>query len=248
MTSNAVVLPAYNDVSACAVQPWPVQHQALAPDTLRYSARCRQLEELGGDCYAFIALPGDRLALFIADASGKGLPAAVSVAGVESSLRTAIAFAGDDAAAVVDVINRQLYACSEAGGYATLFLGVFDQATGTLHYVNAGHNPPLLVRRDGTITLLDAAGLPAGMFPDSTYAEVMVQLKPGDLVVAYTDGVTEATDADGEELGLERVARVAAESLEQHPDRVAQRIFDTMDEFSIGQQRDDATVLVLRVN
>jgi phosphoserine phosphatase RsbU/P len=117
-----------------------------------------------------------------------------------------------------------------------------------LHYVNAGHNPPLLVRRDGAITLLDDAGFPVGMFPDSTYAEVMVQLRPGDLVVAYTDGVTEASDADGEELGLERVARVAAESLEQHPDRVAKSIFDTMDEFSVGQQRDDATVLVFRVD
>ena len=90
-------------------------------------------------------------------------------------------FADDDPAAVVDVVNRQLYACSETGRYATLFLGVFDQTTGVLHYVNAGHNPPLLVRRDGAITLLDDAGFPVGMFPDSTYAEVMVQLRPGDL-------------------------------------------------------------------
>ncbi len=247
MTSNPVVLPAYNDVAAaCAVQP--LTHQGPASHTLRYSACCRQLEELGGDCYGFIPLSGSCLALFIADASGKGLPAALSIAGVERSLRTAIAFAEDDPAAVVDVVNRQLYACSETGRYATLFLGVFDQATGTLHYVNAGHNPPLLVRRDGAITLLDDAGFPVGMFPDYTYAEVMVQLRPGDLVVAYTDGVTEASDADGEELGLERVARVAAESLEQHPDRVAKSIFDTMDEFSVGQQRDDATVLVLRVD
>ena len=114
--------------------------------------------------------------------------------------------------------------------------------------MNAGHNPPMVVRRDGPFLWLETGGLPVGMFADSVYAEGCCQLEPGDMVVAYTDGVIEASDADGEELGLERVARVAAESLEQHPDRVAKSIFDTMDEFSVGQQRDDATVLVFRVD
>ncbi len=247
MTSNPAIMEAYNDLAAtCAIPQRSMQHQTPAIGNLSYSARCRQLAELGGDCYGFIPLPDNRLALFIADASGKGLPAALSIAAVQSSLRTALALAGADPDAVVHAVNRQAHAWLRAGSYATLFFGVFDEATGTLRYVNAGHNPALLLRPDGSVSWLAATGLPVGMFPDSTYDEGRVQLRRGDLLVAYTDGVTEVTDPDGEELGVERLRRAASDSAARDADGVVHAIFTTMDEFSRRRQSDDATVLVLQ--
>jgi sigma-B regulation protein RsbU (phosphoserine phosphatase) len=249
MTSNPAIMEAYNDLAAaCAIQQRSMQHQTPAIGNASYSARCRQFAEMGGDCYGFITLPDNRLALFIADASGKGLPAALSIAGVQSSLRTVLAFAGADPAAVMDAVNRQAHARSEAGSYATLFFAIFDEATHTLHYVNAGHNPALLLRPDGSISWLPATGLPVGMFPDSTYAEAQVQLRRGDLLVAYTDGVTEVTDPDGEELGVERLLQAATENSARDAGEIVQAILQTMDEFSRGRQSDDATVLVLQTH
>jgi phosphoserine phosphatase RsbU/P len=248
MTSNAVVFTAYNDLAAaCAVQQRSMQRQSPESDRLSYSARCRQLAELGGDCYGFIPLPGNRLGLFVADASGKGLPAALAVAGVQSSLRTAVAFAGCDPAAVVDMVNRQTHACCDAGRYATLFFGIVDEATSTLRYISAGHNPALLLHRDGSASWLAATGLPVGMFAESGYAERAVQLSPGDRIVIYTDGVTEATDLQGRELGVEGLERAAIESSALEADEAVRAIFNAVDEFSHGQQADDSTVLVLQV-
>ena len=127
-----------------------------------------------------------------------------------------------------------------------MFFGVFDEATDTLRYVNAGHNPALLLRQDGSVSWLAATGLPVGMFPDSRYGEGVVQLRRGDLLIAYTDGLTEATDPDGEELGVERLRRAATENAAQDADGVVQAIFRSMDVFSCGRQSDDATVLVLQ--
>jgi phosphoserine phosphatase RsbU/P len=247
MTSTAWVSDVSGQLAAASeAQQHFTQHWPQAFDTVNYSARCRQLCELGGDCCGFIPLPGHRLGLFIADASGKGLPAALSIAGVQSSLRTAFAFAGCDLAAVINVVNREVHAWSEAGKFATLFFGVFDEATSTLRYVNAGHNPALVVRQDGSTPSLAATGLPVGMFADSTYEEVEVQLSRGDLLIAYTDGITEATDPAGEELGVERLRWAATDNPGQDAEGVVQAIFKTVDKFSRGRQDDDATVLVLQ--
>src|SRR5271165_5181500 len=192
MTGNAVVLESYNDLAAAgAVQQRFMQHGGTASERWRYCARCRQMCDVGGDCYDFIRLPNHRLAVAIADASGKGLAAALSISGLQSSLRTAVSFAGNDPAAVAEAVNRQVHASSLAGRYATLFLGVFDKMTRTLRYVNAGHNPPLVVRPDGRFAQLDAGGLPVGLFPNGEYSEGVVQLGPADVLIAYTDGITE---------------------------------------------------------
>ncbi len=195
--------------TACEVQQRFMQNLGPAIHTLSYSAECRQVRELGGDCYDFVPLPDDRLALAVGDASGKGLAAALMISNVQSSLRTALLFSGNDMAAMLGAVNRQVHASSLADRYATLFYGVFDEATCTLRYVNAGHNPPMLIRRDGAISWLEPGGAPVGMFSDWIYEEGGVQLHPGDLVVAYTDGVIEAVNPAGEEWGVE--------GLGQHP-------------------------------
>jgi sigma-B regulation protein RsbU (phosphoserine phosphatase) len=149
MMSEAVITETSNDwTAACEVQQRFMQYLAPTINTLSYSGRCRQVRELGGDCYDFLPLPHDRLALAIGDASGKGLPAALMISNVQSSLRTAAIFRGNDAAGILGAVNRQVYASSPSDRYATLFYGVIDVAARTLRYVNAGHNPPLILRRE----------------------------------------------------------------------------------------------------
>ena len=138
---------------------------------LDYGARCRQVRALGGDCYDFMTLTDDRLALVVGDASGKGLAAALMMASVQSSLRTAALFTANDLAALLKIVNIQAYNSSAADRYATLFYGVFDRAARTLRYVNAGHNPPAVLRDDGSVHWLEPSGAPVGMFPDSGYEE-----------------------------------------------------------------------------
>lgn len=220
------------------------------PDLVDYSAQCRQVRALGGDCYDFIPLTDNRLALAVGDASGKGLAAALMIANVQASLRTAALFSADDLAAVLKVVNHQAYTSSLADRYATLFYGVVDSETLTLRYVNAGHNPPVILRNDGAIQRLEPGGAPVGMFPDSNYQEMSVQLSPGDLVIIYTDGVVEATNPIGEEWGVDGFLTTAT-TWHQQPCKRAEDlvhlIFNSMDVFSDGHQNDDATLAVLHV-
>jgi len=248
MTSAAVLNQSYSQlIAACEVQQQFLEHRAPALDTLSYSARCRQMDEVGGDCYVFVPLSADRLAFAIADASGKGLPAALMISNVQSSLRTAALFVEHDAPAIVEAVNRQLCAAAPAGKYATLFYGVFDAATSTLRYVNAGHNPPMIVRRNSLVEWLEAGGVPVGMFADASYLAGSVQLERGDLLVAYTDGVVEAVNPDGEEWGVDGLRGAVANGPTRCADGVVDAIFTGMYGFSRGHQTDDATVVVLQV-
>jgi len=248
MTSNAVLTEAYSQLAAaCEVQQRFLQYDPPQLETLGYSAECRQLCEVGGDCYDFIPLADHRLAMAIGDASGKGVAAALMIASVQSSLRTAAVLTGGDAPAVVAAVNRQAQASSVAGRYATLFYGVFDGRSRTLQYVNAGHNPPLVIRCDGSVLRLQTGGVPVGMFADYAYAEGAVQLQSGDVIVTYTDGVIEALNSSGEEWGVEGLQRSAAKSREQSAEQVVSAIFEAMAEYADGCQIDDATIAVLRV-
>ncbi|HXN46033.1 MAG TPA: PP2C family protein-serine/threonine phosphatase [Bryobacteraceae bacterium] len=231
---------------ACDVQQRFMQNPAAAPDNLDYSARCRQAQELGGDCYDFVPLRDGCLAIAVGDASGKGLAAALMISNVQASLRTAALFHGNDGAATLGTVNRHVYATSLTDRYATLFYGVFDETAGSLRYVNAGHTPPIVIRRDGFAERLEAGGAPVGMFADWPYEEGAVQLDPEDLVVAYTDGVTEAENPLGEMWGVGGLLRAAAENRARSTGDIVKAIFRAMDEFTRGRQTDDATVVVVR--
>ena len=249
MTSNAVAIETFSEwTAACQVQQRFMQHEGPNINTLDYSARCRQLHELGGDFYDFVPLPDHCLAVAVGDASGKGLAAALMISNVQSSLRTATLLTDNDPAAALAAVNRQVYGSSLEDRYATLFYGVFDRATRTLRYVNAGHPPPMILRRDGSIVWLETGGAPVGMFPDWIYEEGAVQLKPGDKFLACTDGVIEAVSSDGEEWGVKGLLRAAAERDAPSADDMVHAIFTSMDEFSRGRQTDDATVVALRVH
>ncbi len=250
MTTNEMVVDVSQDwVLACDVQQGFMQAPRTVSNSFDYSARCRQVRALGGDCYNFIPLKDDCLALVVGDASGKGLAAALMIANVQSSLRTAALFIGDDLAALLKVVNHQAYASSSKDRYATLFYGVFDGSTRILRFVNAGHNPPVVIRRDGSMHCLETGGPPVGLFADSEYEEGSLQLATGDLVIAFTDGLIEATNQDGEEWGVQGLLEAAACAAQCSQDAgdLVNLSFNSMDDFSKGHQTDDATLAVVRV-
>jgi phosphoserine phosphatase RsbU/P len=143
-------------------------------------------------------------------------------------------------------VNHEVHATSLPDRYATLFYGVFDEATRTLQYINADHNPPMVIRRDRLVVRLESGGPPVGMFPNWTHEEGAVQFDTGDLVVAYTDGVTEIVNPAGEEWGRRRSTESSNRTSRTRADEMVAGIFRSMDEFSPGRQTDDATVIVLR--
>jgi phosphoserine phosphatase RsbU/P len=250
MTTDEMVVDVSQDwMLACDVQQGFMRVPRMASDFWDYSARCRQVRALGGDCYNFIPLKNRRLALVVGDASGKGLAAALMIANVQSSLRTAALFTEDDLAALFQVVNHQAYASSSEDRYATLFYGVFDASTRILRYVNAGHNPPVVIRRDGTMNWLETGGSPVGLFAASEYAEGIVKIETGDLLIAFTDGLTEATNQNGQEWGVQGLLKAAASGAQSFQDTgdLVNLIFHSMDEFSEGHQTDDATLAVVRV-
>ena len=251
MTTDDVVVDVSQDWAlACDVQQRFMRGPGWNTGSVDLSGRCRQVRALGGDCYYFMPLTDDRVTLVVGDASGKGLAAALMIASVQSSLRTAALFKGNDLAALLKIVNLQAYTSSLDDRYATVFYGVFDRETRTLRYVNAGHNPPAVLRDDGSVHWLEPSGSPVGMFLDSSYQESIFQLNPGDLVVAYTDGITETTNPEGEEWGVQGLLKATADCEPQclkAADEMVQAIFNSMDDFSKGCQTDDATLAVLRV-
>ena len=249
MITESVVVDVSQDwAAACGLQERFMEIPCAIAQRLAYNARCRQMRALGGDCFHFGPLPGRRVGLAVADASGKGLPAALIVANVQSSLRTAALFAPEDPATVVSAVNHQLHACSPVDRYATLFYAVFNENTRTLHYVNAGHNPAVVIRRGQAIVWLGASGPPVGLFAATVYQAPAVQLYPGDLIVAYTDGIVEANNTAGEEWGVEGLLAAIRGCRTLRPERIVEAAFGALDEFSGENQTDDATILAALVH
>ena len=249
MTTDEFVVDVSQDwLLACDVQQ-RFMHGSGTASNLDYSGRCRQVRALGGDCYDFIPLKNERLALVVGDASGKGLAAALMIANVQSSLRTAALFTGDDLGALLTAVNHQAYASSSEDRYATLFYGVFDGSTSILRYVNAGHNPPVVIRREGSIDCLETGGAPVGLFAESEYGEGSIKLETGDAVIAFTDGLIEATNQNGEEWGIQGLLKAATcgAQCSQDAGDFVNLIFNSMDDFSKEHQTDDATLALVRV-
>jgi sigma-B regulation protein RsbU (phosphoserine phosphatase) len=209
------------------------------------AARMLPATAMGGDFYDFIELPGGRIGLVMADVSGKGVPAAFFMAVARTNLN-ALAASASGPAQCLERTNDVLLTQNPMDLFVTVFYAVFDPATGHLAYANAGHNPPMLRRADGTVEMLsDATGLVLGMFP-STYDEQTAQLAPGDMLVLYTDGVTEAFNVEVQMYEEARLlAQVKAHRGGGAPAMVSS-IFDSVIGFSgAAPQSDDITVAVL---
>jgi phosphoserine phosphatase RsbU/P len=223
--------------------------RALLPATLPsmsgvgLAARWEPALAFGGDCYDALKLTDTHLAISIADVCGKGLPAALLMSNLLASLR---AFAASERAPrdVVTSVNRALCRQKDLRRFVTLFYALYDSSTRALTYTNAGHNPPLLLRRNGSCERLSSGGTVTGIFDESKYDEGRVTLEPGDRLVLFTDGITEARSPGGDEFddgGL-------LESLERcrhlDPQSMVDAIFHDVRAFADGPLQDDATAVV----
>jgi serine phosphatase RsbU (regulator of sigma subunit) len=202
--------------------------------------------EVGGDYFDHLDLGGGRLLLVIADVSGKGVPAALLMSGFRASLMSQdLARVAPEAIAarVNDFLNQSV----EPGKFVTAFIGVLDGASGRFAYVNAGHNPPVLLRAGGAVELLEAGGVILGIMPGSRYTGGEATLAPGDLVALYTDGVTEGADAANEMWGEERLSALLRSAAGTSAQAIASRIVREVRGFE-GERgpADDITVLVAK--
>jgi sigma-B regulation protein RsbU (phosphoserine phosphatase) len=207
----------------------------------------RPMREVAGDFYDFYDLADERLAVVIADVSGKGVPAALFMALSVTVLRFAMGL--DFAPAqLMDRSNQAIIANQGSKMFATAFAGYLDLQAGAMRFASAGHNPPLLYRAaTGRCEYLEVAGVAMGVFQSAEYDEELVALVPGDVLVLYTDGITEAIDEDEEEFGEEQLE----ELIVQHADRSAQEltnlIVDAVTDFTRGQGSfDDETLVVVK--
>ncbi len=204
---------------------------------------------VGGDYYDFIDVGDHRIGIALADVTGKGIAAALIMSAVQASLRI-IASDGDiPLTELVAKLNRFLHRSTASNSYATFFYAQLDERHRQLRYVNAGHNPPYLVRSVGEISELSTGGAVIGLFPHLSYDEATVDLEPGDVVVAFTDGVTEALNANEEEFGEERLKDLLRHVVHLSAGEISSAIASELRNWiQDAAQYDDLTFLVLKVN
>jgi serine phosphatase RsbU (regulator of sigma subunit) len=202
--------------------------------------------EVGGDYYDYFDLGRGRVLLVIADVSGKGVPAALLMSGFRASLMSQDT-TNDEPDVLARRVNAFLHRSVEPGRFVTAFFGFLDVNSGRFVYVNAGHNPPLLLRADGTLERLCEGGLILGFMPDPPFMRGEITVERGDLLVLYTDGVTEGVDATNEQFGEERlVASVRTARTDSSSDLAHQIVREVRSfEGALGHA-DDVTVLVVR--
>lgn len=207
----------------------------------------RPARHIGGDYFDFLELEGgERLGLVVGDVSGKGVPAALLVSTLHSSLRLLaerIAICPE----LFSRLNEHILDSSAPNKFITLFVAELDPRRGEISYVNAGHNPGLVLRAGGVVEQLGSGGLPLGLLPGASYRIESISLEPGDLLCLYSDGITEAAAPDDEEFGLERLAELIAEGRDLPIDELRSRIGEAVSLFAAGApQADDQTLLLLR--
>lgn len=202
-------------------------------------------EEVSGDYYDFLERKDGSVAIALADVSGKGIPAALIMASLRAAFRLE-AGDGDDPARLCRSLNAFLFASTRQMEFATGVFGFLDAAHRRFHYCNAGHNPPAVLRKDGSLEWLESGGMVLGAFPEVEYEGGSVDLEPGDQVVLYTDGVTEAHPGNHEEFGTERLVEVLRATRGRHPEEVTDAIVSAVRAFVSGPLPDDLTLVVIQ--
>jgi sigma-B regulation protein RsbU (phosphoserine phosphatase) len=242
-------------------------------ENLEVHGFCRPARTVSGDYYDFLGLNSDKLMLAVGDISGKGISAALMMATIHSAVRAysiedmaalrepaAMAVAGGTGlmlasearerevspAALLTLLNHQLYESTPAAKYATLFLGIYDGARRRLTYANGGHLPPILISEDGSSRLLDCGGTVVGLFDNLSFPEETVELRPGDVLLAYSDGVTEPENDYGE-FGEERLIQLVRSNRHLPLERITEIVTAAVEDW-IGdnEQPDDVTLVLAR--
>jgi len=229
-----------------------VQSRLLPQDapklpTLECAGKCIQTRAVGGDYYDFLDFGSGKLGLVLADISGKGISSALLMANLQASLRGQYALALEDLPRLLRSVNYLFYKNTESNNYATMFFSMYDDESRTLRYVNCGHNPPFLLRAGGSVDQLDSTATVLGLFEewDCTVAEK--KLAADDVLLIYTDGISEAAPGeDAEEFGEDRLIA----EMKAHRCKGANEILDgivaEVQRFSQGEQADDMTLIVAR--
>lgn len=213
--------------------------------TLELAARCIQARSVGGDYYDFLDLGPQQVGMVLADVSGKGIHAALLMANLQAHLRSQSGISPQDPLRALRQVNHMLWKSTDAGFFATLFLGVYSDNSRRLTFVNCGHNPPICLRRDGSVEMLAATATVLGAFEEWECALGRTQLAPGDLLVAYSDGITEASRGE-DQYGEERLVQLVRDHAQRSAEEVARAILDSVQEFGAGEQSDDLTLMVAR--
>jgi sigma-B regulation protein RsbU (phosphoserine phosphatase) len=203
--------------------------------------------QIGGDYYDFIPCSDGRLVIALGDVSGKGTSAALLMSSLHAAVHAQVASCRP-ITETLGAVNRYLADNTPANRFVTLFYAELDPATGALSFVNAGHNPPLIAHgSDGTLEQLAAGGLPLGILPDYDYREGRTQLRHGDVLVVYSDGVTETQDPQGEEFGTTRLQEVVSQNLHATASGIRDKIEAALTAFAQGTPAvDDITLVIVK--
>ncbi len=238
------------------VQEQLFPRQAPKMKNLELTGLCLPARVVSGDYYDFLAFNDRRMGLALGDICGKGISAALLMANLQATLRSNVTnsfkdFEDDSAGAgsasvsrVVTHVNRQIYHHTSANKFATFFYAVYDGRQPSLTYCNAGHNPPLFLNGDGCRRLM-TGGTVVGIFPDAIYEEETVELKPGDILLAYTDGISESVNEYGEEFGEERIVQILERNRHLSAEMIQKIIVERVLEWSFEEERDDDMTLII---
>jgi sigma-B regulation protein RsbU (phosphoserine phosphatase) len=243
---------------ASEVQAQLYPKEAPPKDGLKLTVRCDPARMVSGDYYDYLEIGKGKMAFAVGDVAGKGISAALLMATLQAALRAQLTHAlpmqYDDCSAqpevssalVVSTLNKQIYAHTAPEKYATFFFAVFDEPTRTLTYTNAGHLSPLLIR-NGDVTPLDSNGTVVGAFPFAKYNESCIAMKPGDLLLCYTDGITEPENAYGEEFGEARLIALVKQHAHRDDHEIVSIVLDTVRAWNGSPElHDDMTLLLAR--
>jgi serine phosphatase RsbU (regulator of sigma subunit)/pSer/pThr/pTyr-binding forkhead associated (FHA) protein len=213
-------------------------------DLAGYNAACRTV---GGDYFDFFTYPNGRVAMVLGDVSGNGMPASLMMMGLQARVQV-LAEEPQDLAAVTNRLNKITCQNCPSNRFITFFFCVLDPGTGELAFCNAGHNPPVIVRTDGSIEYLEGGGPPLGILSFATYAEYHARLEPGEILAIYSDGVTEANNGIQEEFGDERFAEVLTASRHKSAAEIVAAVNQALTAFAAGSPpADDITLVVARL-
>ena len=210
------------------------------------TAACRTV---GGDYYDFITYPSGCVATLVGDVAGKGMPAALMMSSLQARVQVLFEESGSVAASVTR-LNKAIASNCPDNRFITFFISVIDPATGDVTYTNAGHNPPLLIRRSGAVEKLTTGGIILGIMPRFVYQQAQAHLDPGDVLVLFSDGVTEAAKPEvDEEFGDERLADLIRQHAGESAEAMVQAVIDSVSQFTEGAPpADDITVVIAKRN
>jgi phosphoserine phosphatase RsbU/P len=215
--------------------------------SLECAGKCIQTRAVGGDYYDFLEFGSGKLGMVLADISGKGISGALLMANLQASLRGQYALALDDLPRLLRSVNTLFHKNTETSHYATMFFSLYDDATRTLRYVNCGHNPPVLLRASGAVERLAATATVLGLFEQWECSVASQQLVPGDVLLIYTDGISEAAPGeDAEEFGDHRLIAKLRALGGKCACEILDAIIEEVQRFSHGEQADDMTLIVAR--